>query len=171
MGPITVTQFQGAFTSAFSALTTSIGANTAATDTNTAATSAASSAATEGESLNASAPQLTQQELNNELSSGTLQTSGTPIAANDPSWLASGDLLTAIQQMEQALSAPDLSNKLSALDPNNPDNILGPGGTPAITLAPVFNFGTVVGSNAAQQLVNLVMPQMVAQLRQAGVKI
>jgi hypothetical protein len=43
--------------------------------------------------------------------------------------------------------------------------------TPAITLAPVFNVGTVVGSNAAQQLVNMVMPQMVAQLRQAGVKI
>ena len=45
------------------------------------------------------------------------------------------------------------------------------GAAPAINLTVNVNAGTVVGQNAAQALVNLVMPQMVAQLRQAGVKI
>jgi hypothetical protein len=43
--------------------------------------------------------------------------------------------------------------------------------TPPVNLNITINAGTVVGQNAAQQLTNLVMPQMVAQLRQAGVKI
>jgi hypothetical protein len=104
-----------------------------------------------------------------ELAAGTNSGTPTPAAvpggfANEDQYLASIGLLTipTISQGPQGLSA---------LDPGNPDNILGPGGAPAITLNVNVNAGTVVGSNAAQQLVNLVMPQMVAQLRQAGVKI
>jgi hypothetical protein len=63
------------------------------------------------------------------------------------------------------------SSDILGIGTNTPNAYADVAPTTQITIAPVFNFGTVVGSNAAQQLVNMVMPQMVAQLRQAGVKI
>ncbi len=165
-GGITETQFSGAFTPDFWALTTGI---TGSTNAATAASTALGGLGEGATSLASSFQALTQAQINALAETGN---SGTPTPAIDPNAIVSGLTEAQLEQDYPQIAAmnygnPDLygnypiTNAPSSLTPTSPN----------ITLTVQVNAGTVVGSNAAQQLVNLVLPQMVAQLRQAGVKI